>query len=263
VVDAALRREHNEGRPVSLQQQFADDLTAARSDADVLWVASNDIAAAFRLSPETILRTPANLNTRPTRIQTVLKRAFDLAISLPLLVVCAPLFAVLAAIVRLDAGGPVFFRQTRLGQGGKPFDIFKFRTMTVMENGEQIVQAKQDDARVTRCGKWLRATSLDELPQLLNVIAGDMSLVGPRPHARAHDLHYAGLIANYTQRQDVKPGITGWAQVNGHRGETPTVGTMRARVDLDIFYARNASLALDLLILARTPFAVLSGRNAH
>jgi len=248
---------------VSLQKQFADDLTAARADADVLWVASNDIAAAFRLSPDAVLRAPANVNAQPGRLQAAIKRTFDLVLALSLLVLGAPLFAALAAIVWLDAGGPVLFRQTRLGQGGKPFDIFKFRTMTVMENGDRIVQAKENDARVTRTGKWLRATSLDELPQLLNVIAGDMSLVGPRPHARAHDLHYAGLIANYTLRQDVKPGITGWAQVNGYRGETPTVGTMRARVDLDIFYARNASLMLDLLILARTPFAVLSARNAH
>ncbi|MEI9990799.1 MAG: sugar transferase [Rhizomicrobium sp.] len=248
---------------MSLQQQFEQDLTAARPDADVLWLASNDLASAFRLSPETMWRAPANSNTRPARFQPVLKRLLDLAIALPLLVLCAPLLAVLAAIVRLEAGGPVFFRQTRLGQGGKPFDIFKFRTMTVMENGEQVVQAKQGDARVTRSGRWLRASSLDELPQLLNVIAGDMSLVGPRPHARAHDVHYAGLIANYTLRQDVKPGITGLAQINGHRGETPTVDTMRARVDLDIFYARNASLVLDLLILARTPFAVLMAGNAH
>jgi len=248
---------------VSLQKQFADDLTAARPDADVLWVASNDIAAAFRLSPDAVLRAPANVNARPTRFQAAVKRAFDLVLALSLLLFGAPLFAALAAIVWLDAGGPVLFRQTRLGQGGKPFDIFKFRTMTVMENGDRIVQAKENDVRVTRTGKWLRAMSLDELPQLLNVIAGDMSLVGPRPHARAHDLHYAGLIANYTLRQDVKPGITGWAQVNGYRGETPTVGTMRARVDLDIFYARNASLMLDLLILARTPFAVISARNAH
>ncbi|MEJ0028072.1 MAG: sugar transferase [Rhizomicrobium sp.] len=248
---------------MSLQQQFAEDLTAAHSAADVLWVASNDIASAFGLSSDAMWRTPANGNTCPTALQPVLKRLLDLAVALFLLVLCAPLFAMLAAIVRLDTGGPILFRQTRLGQGGKPFDIFKFRTMTVMENGDTVVQAKQDDVRVTRSGKWLRATSLDELPQLLNVIAGDMSLVGPRPHARAHDLHYAGLIANYTLRQDVKPGITGWAQINGHRGETPTVGTMRSRVDLDIFYARNASLALDLLILARTPLAVLSARNAH
>ena len=247
---------------MSLQQQFAQDLTAAHPGADVMWVASSDFASAFRFSPDTVW-APANTNALPTTWQPILKRIFDLALALPLLVLCAPLFAVLAAIVRLDAGGPVFFRQTRLGQGGKPFDIFKFRTMTVMENGDTIVQAKENDARVTRSGKWLRATSLDELPQLLNVVAGDMSLVGPRPHARAHDLHYAGLIAGYTLRQDVKPGITGWAQVNGYRGETPTVGTMRSRVDLDVFYARNASLTLDLLILARTPLAVLSARNAH
>ncbi len=187
---------------MSLQQQFAQDLTAAHPDADVLWLASNDIAAAFRLSPDAVLHAPANGNTRPAKLQPVLKRILDLAIALPLLVLCAPLFAVLAAIVRLDAGGPVFFRQTRLGRGGKCFDIFKFRTMTVTENGETVVQAKQNDSRVTRSGKWLRASSLDELPQLLNVIAGDMSLVGPRPHARAHDLHFAGLIANYTLRQD-------------------------------------------------------------
>jgi len=247
---------------MSLQQQFAQDLTAARPDADVLWVASNDFASAFRFSPDAVL-APANSNATPTLWQPILKRILDLAIALPMLILCAPLFAALATIVRLDAGGPVFFRQTRLGKNGKPFDIFKFRTMTVMENGERIVQATRNDARVTRSGKWLRSTSLDELPQLLNVIAGDMSLVGPRPHARAHDMHYAGLIANYTLRQDVKPGITGWAQVNGHRGETPTVGTMRSRVDLDIFYARNVSLALDLMILARTPFAVLSAKNAH
>ncbi|HJW39738.1 MAG TPA: sugar transferase [Rhizomicrobium sp.] len=248
---------------MSLQEQFTKDMTAARVGADVLWVASSDHAAAFRFSPEQVLRVPANENAYPSRLLPIFKRAFDLAIAFPALLFCGPLIAVLAAIVRLDAGGPVFFRQTRLGQGGKPFDILKFRTMTVMENGDAVVQAKANDARVTRSGKWLRATSLDELPQLVNVIAGDMSLVGPRPHACAHDKHFGGLIENYTLRQDVKPGITGWAQINGHRGETPTVAAMRARVNLDIFYARNASLALDLSILARTPFAVLSGRNTH
>jgi putative colanic acid biosynthesis UDP-glucose lipid carrier transferase len=248
---------------VSLQEQFTEDMTAARIGADVLWVASRDYAAAFRFSAEQVLGVPANENVRPSQHLPVFKRAFDLAVAFPALLFCAPLFAVLAVIVRLDAGGPVFFRQTRLGQGGRPFDIFKFRTMTVMENGDAIVQAKANDVRVTRSGKWLRATSLDELPQLLNVIAGDMSLVGPRPHARAHDKHFGSLIANYALRQDVKPGITGWAQINGHRGETPTVDAMRARVDLDIFYARNTNLALDLAILARTPFAVLAGKNAR
>jgi exopolysaccharide biosynthesis polyprenyl glycosylphosphotransferase len=248
---------------VSLHDQFAQDLTASHRDADVLWVASNDIAAAFRVSPDSIWRAPANTDSRPSPLQPLCKRALDLAIALPALLFCAPLLAVLALIVRLDSGGPVLFRQTRLGRGGKPFAIFKFRTMTVLENGDTVVQARQNDGRVTRAGRWLRRSSLDELPQLLNVIAGDMSLVGPRPHARAHDLHYAERIANYTLRQDVKPGITGWAQVNGHRGETATLDAMRARVDCDIWYAKNARFTLDLQILLRTPLAVLGGRNAH
>ena len=220
-------------------------------------------ATAFRISPETVWRTPANINTEAGHYPRAVKRAFDLAIAIPALILLSPLIAVLALIVRLDSRGPAFFRQTRLGRGGKPFDIVKFRTMTVMENGDCVVQACENDHRVTRAGRWLRSTSLDELPQLLNVIAGDMSLVGPRPHARCHDLHYGKLISAYALRQSVKPGITGWAQVHGHRGETPTLETMRARVDLDIWYAKNASLLLDLEILLRTPVEVLSARNAH
>lgn len=248
---------------MSLRETFTEDFAAARPHRDAMHAASDDLAAALRFSPDTMWRAPANANTRPTSLQPSLKRFLDLAVALPLLLLCAPLLAVLALIIRLDAGGPVFFRQTRLGRDGKPFSIFKFRTMSVMENGDTIVQAKLNDCRITRSGKWLRSTSLDELPQLLNVIAGDMSLVGPRPHARAHDLHYARLIANYELRQDVKPGITGWAQVNGHRGETPTTQAMRTRVDFDIWYAKNASLALDLKVLALTPLAVLGRRNAH
>jgi len=178
-------------------------------------------------------------------------------------VLCAPLLAVLALIVRLDAGGPVFFRQTRLGQGGKAFGIFKFRTMHVMENGDTVVQATQNDRRVTRSGKWLRSTSLDELPQLFNVLAGDMSLVGPRPHAVAHDIYYGAAISNYALRQKVKPGITGWAQVNGARGATPTIEIMQARVELDAWYVANANIALDLKILARTPLEIVRPRNAQ
>jgi exopolysaccharide biosynthesis polyprenyl glycosylphosphotransferase len=224
---------------------------------------STGVATAFRISPDMVWRTPANINTEASRYPRAAKRAFDLAIAIPALLLLSPLFAVLALIVRLDSRGPAFFRQTRLGRDGKPFDIFKFRSMTVMENGDVVVQASENDDRVTRAGKWLRSTSLDELPQLLNVIAGDMSLVGPRPHARCHDLHYAKLIPAYDLRQSVKPGITGWAQVNGHRGETPTLEAMRARVDLDIWYAKNASLLLDLEILLRTPVEVLCARNAH
>jgi len=239
---------------VSQRGQFAPDVPAQPS---------RDFAAAFRITPDSAWRVPANENARPSRLQPAAKRVLDLAIALPALMLCAPLLAALALIVRLDSHGPAFFRQTRLGLGGKPFDIFKFRTMTVMENGDAVEQAKENDCRITRCGRWLRKTSLDELPQLLNVITGEMSLVGPRPHARAHDRHYGQLIVNYDLRQAVKPGITGWAQVNGHRGETPTLDAMRARVDLDIWYVKNCSLALDLAILMQTPLAVLLGRNAH
>jgi len=191
------------------------------------------------------------------------KRALDLAVALPALVLVAPLLVPLAAAIRLESKGPALFRQTRLGQGGVPFTILKLRTMTVEENGPVIRQATANDARITRVGRFLRAFSLDELPQFLNVVKGEMSLVGPRPHAEAHDVYYGGLIGRYTLRQTVKPGITGWAQIHGHRGETPTLGDMRARVDLDAWYIAHASLALDLLILLRTPYEVLRRRNAH
>ena len=191
------------------------------------------------------------------------KRLADLCIALPALILTLPLMLVLAALVKLGSPGPVLFRQKRLGLHGRPFDILKLRSMNVLENGETIAQARKHDARVTAAGRWLRAMSLDELPQLINVIAGDMSLVGPRPHAAAHDLHYARLIAGYTRRHQVKPGITGWAQIHGLRGETPTIETMAARVDFDLWYASHASLFLDLKILFRTPFEVFRGRNAY
>lgn len=191
------------------------------------------------------------------------KRVLDLALAVPLLIIVLPVFVIVAILVRADSRGPVFFRQTRLGKDGRPFRIFKFRSMHVMENGETIIQAQTNDARITRVGAWLRATSIDELPQLLNVIAGEMSLVGPRPHACAHDKYYATQIPEYTLRQASKPGITGWAQVHGWRGQTPTIEAMRKRVSFDLWYVRNAGLFTDLQILLRTPFEVLRSRNAR
>jgi lipopolysaccharide/colanic/teichoic acid biosynthesis glycosyltransferase len=157
----------------------------------------------------------------------------------------------------------VLFCQHRRGLDGKIFGILKFRSMRVLENGATIVQASKDDARITRVGHFLRSSSLDELPQLFNVLAGDMSLVGPRPHAIAHDDYYAARIPAYVRRQQVKPGITGWAQVNGARGETPNLSDMQARIALDAWYVEHASLGLYLRILARTPGVVLSRRNAY
>ncbi len=208
---------------------------------------------------------PANVNGTSALDDTVyvsLKRALDLAVAIPALILLAPLLMVIAIGVRLD-GAPVLFRQTRLGLNGKPFDIFKFRTMTVLENGDVIRQVSRNDARVTRFGRFLRAFSLDELPQLLNVIKGEMSIIGPRPHARAHDEMFTRLIDCYAQRQNMKPGITGWAQVHGLRGETPMVEDMRKRVDYDLWYVANANIALDIEILFRTAAEVFRRRNAY
>jgi exopolysaccharide biosynthesis polyprenyl glycosylphosphotransferase len=196
-------------------------------------------------------------------LNCVFKRTLDLVIAVPALILLAPLLAAVALWIRLDSAGPVLFRQTRLGLNGKPFGILKFRSMNVLENGGKVVQATKDDSRITAAGRFLRASSVDELPQLLNVIKGEMSLVGPRPHAWAHDVYYSGLISHYVRRQDAKPGITGWAQINGFRGETQTLDLMRRRVDHDIWYAHNASLWTDLCILARTPLEMLRARNAH
>jgi putative colanic acid biosynthesis UDP-glucose lipid carrier transferase len=190
------------------------------------------------------------------------KRVLDIAASALLIILFSPLLALVSLAVMLDSRGPLMFAQRRTGLNGKTFPILKFRSMHVMEDGAEVKQAAKGDARITRVGRVIRKLSLDELPQLFNVLAGDMSLVGPRPHAVAHDEYYGAELPNYAVRQQVKPGITGWAQVNGARGETPTLAHMQARVDLDAWYVENTSLALDLLILARTPLEVLRTRNA-
>jgi lipopolysaccharide/colanic/teichoic acid biosynthesis glycosyltransferase len=233
--------------PVSVQEQFAE------AGVPIL-------TESLGLAPVIARPKPA---PRTRRAQDGLKRVLDLVIAVPMLIFLAPLLIAVAAFIKLDSVGPALFRQSRLGQNGRAFGIVKFRTMNVVEDGDAVVQAERNDARVTRIGAFLRTTSIDELPQLLNVIAGDMSLVGPRPHAVAHDIHYASLIPEYIQRQRVKPGITGWAQVNGYRGGTPTLDLMQRRVDLDIWYANHASLALNLLILVRTPFELLRNRNVY
>ena len=190
------------------------------------------------------------------------KRLLDVALAGILVVLLTPLLALVSIAVALESSGPVLFCQKRTGLNGKTFPIFKFRSMHVMEDGADVRQAVQGDARITRVGRIIRKLSLDELPQLFNVLAGDMSLVGPRPHAVAHDIEYGAAISNYAVRFQVKPGITGWAQVNGARGVTPSIDIMQDRVNLDAWYVEHAGLALDLMILARTPLAVLRTRNA-
>jgi putative colanic acid biosysnthesis UDP-glucose lipid carrier transferase len=191
------------------------------------------------------------------------KRAFDISLAAVLLLLFWPALLVLAAAIKISSPGPALFKQRRYGLNGEEILVYKFRSMTVCEDGAVVAQAKRDDRRVTPIGAFLRRTSMDELPQILNVLEGKMSFVGPRPHAVAHNEEYRKLINGYMIRHKVRPGITGWAQVNGLRGETSTVDKMHRRIQYDIDYLKNWSLALDLRILARTAITLLHHPNAY
>ena len=236
------------------------------------------VPAAIHLGPERVLErfedvrisrvgalASLDLVRRPlTYMEQIAKRVFDFTIALAALTAALPVLALAALAIKLDSPGPVLFRQKRFGFNQQPFSIFKFRTMSVVEDGAaEFVQAQRNDARITRVGDFLRRTNLDELPQLLNVLSGSMSLVGPRPHAMAHDRAFEGRIQLYARRHNVKPGITGWAQVNGLRGDTSTDEKMRARIEHDLYYIDHWSLALDLRILFLTAFSRKAYRNAY
>jgi len=193
----------------------------------------------------------------------VIKRGSDIVLSLLILVLLSPALLLIALAVKLSSRGPAIFRQRRYGLDGSEIIVYKFRTMKVQEDGGEIRQVSRNDPRITPLGAFLRRTSLDELPQFINVLQGRMSIVGPRPHAVAHNEMYRKLIKGYMQRHKVKPGITGWAQVNGLRGETETVEKMKARIEYDLDYLRNWSLRLDLFIIAKTVAVVLKGDNAY
>jgi Undecaprenyl-phosphate glucose phosphotransferase len=279
------------------QAYLADDLALAAAAARMLrpddiyiaipWSRTREIEACV----DTFLRTPAEIHlgaesvldrfkearvvqfgptaglelTRPplSRLQRAEKRAFDVLAAALGLVALTPLFALVALAIRLEGPGPILFRQTRYGFNQEPFRIFKFRTMRTMEDGARVKAATRDDPRVTRVGAFLRRHSIDELPQLLNVLTGDMSIVGPRPHALAHDQRYVERISRYARRHNVKPGITGWAQVNGHRGEIHNDESMQARIDHDLYYVDNWSLWLDVKIALMTVFAFSAHKNAY
>jgi putative colanic acid biosynthesis UDP-glucose lipid carrier transferase len=197
-----------------------------------------------------------------TGINAVAKRLSDIVLASLILVVVSPLLLFVAIGVKLSSPGPVIFKQRRNGLDGGEIIVYKFRSMTTQDNGSVVEQARRDDPRVTKFGAFIRRTSIDELPQFFNVLQGQMSIVGPRPHAVAHNESYRELIKAYMVRHKVKPGITGWAQVNGLRGETDTIEKMRARVELDLEYLRNWSLGLDLQIIARTIRLVFFDRHA-
>jgi undecaprenyl-phosphate galactose phosphotransferase/putative colanic acid biosynthesis UDP-glucose lipid carrier transferase len=191
------------------------------------------------------------------------KRLVDLVMATVALIALFPLMLFTGLAIKLDGAGPVIFRQNRKGFNGQQFVMFKFRTMTVQENGDLITQAGRNDPRVTRIGKLLRASSVDELPQLVNVLRGEMSLIGPRPHALAHDNYFEKVLEDYAFRHHVKPGMTGWAQVHGLRGATPTIDVISRRVKMDLWYINNWSLWLDVQIFFKTFFEVLRKRNAY
>src|SRR5712692_7972111 len=214
---------------------------------------------------------PVNVNLWPDLFErplagwsAVLKRGEDIVLSGLLLLFFAPLMLLIALAIKLDSKGSVFFRQPRFGFNNNPITVLKFRTMMADAANDPVVpQARRNDPRVTRFGRFLRKTSLDELPQLVNVLKGDMALVGPRPHAIAHNEYYAEIIDGYLRRHRVKPGITGWAQVNGLRGETATVQAMHERGIQDLYYIENWSLRFDLWILLRTLVVGFIHRNAY
>jgi putative colanic acid biosynthesis UDP-glucose lipid carrier transferase len=196
-------------------------------------------------------------------INGTIKRLSDIVLSLFILLLTAPLMLLIAIGVKLSSKGPVLFKQRRYGLDGKEILVYKFRSMACMENGERVNQATRNDPRITRFGRFLRKRSMDELPQFINVLQGRMSIVGPRPHAVIHNETYRKLIKGYMIRHMVKPGITGWAQINGFRGETDTIEKMQGRINFDLDYLRNWSLFLDFLIIFKTIPIVITNKNAY
>ncbi|CAH1662216.1 undecaprenyl-phosphate glucose phosphotransferase [Chelatococcus asaccharovorans] len=238
--------------------------------------AFSKIPAEIHLSPERILERFEDVSlvqrgplsslqlARPplAPYEVIFKRSFDIVVASLALIMLSPLMLIVAALVRLDSKGPALFVQRRFGFNQKEFRIYKFRTMMTQDDGDVIRQATRNDPRVTRIGRRLRRWNLDELPQLINVLQGHMSIVGPRPHALAHDREYEAKIGSYARRHNMKPGITGWAQVNGYRGQTDTDSKMEKRVEFDLYYIDNWSLFLDIKIMAMTVFHPHSYRNA-
>jgi putative colanic acid biosysnthesis UDP-glucose lipid carrier transferase len=212
----------------------------------------------FLGTPTVELNRPA-----PSGARGIAKHLLDKLFALAALLALSPLFLVIGVGIKLSSPGPVFFKQVRLGLNGKKFMIYKFRSMKLHREHNKVTQATQGDPRVTRIGQFLRRTSLDELPQFINVLMGDMSVIGPRPHAMQHNQMYEELLDLYMVRHRVKPGITGWAQIHGHRGETDTLEKMEKRVQFDLHYIQNWTFLMDFRILIWTAFKGWSGKTAY
>ena len=250
---------HAEGRIEYLQHALQDTATNVYFIPNVF---------GFKLanySVDEVVGLPI-MNMSATPMQggkALVKRIEDLFIASSLLIILSPFLAAIAALIKFESPGPVIFKQRRYGQDGTEILVWKFRSMLVTEDGDNIKQAEKNDKRVTRIGAWLRKLSLDELPQLINVIMGNMSLVGPRPHAVAHNEFYRNKVHGYMGRHKIRPGITGWAQINGCRGETAQFDDMEKRISYDLEYIRNWSIPLDIRILFRTVKTVINTNNAY
>jgi undecaprenyl-phosphate galactose phosphotransferase/putative colanic acid biosynthesis UDP-glucose lipid carrier transferase len=279
---ASSSTPHGETLMKRVREALADEIVLALSwshpqDIEQLLAQLRVIPLPVRLLPDravsTVLRRQASMSQRLYMVEVqrtplsaldrVAKRLLDLVVAATSLVLLTPVLIIAAVLVKLESKGPVIFRQRRHGFNGKSFVIYKLRSMTVQEDDGAVVQATKKDPRVTRVGRFLRQSSIDELPQLLNVLQGHMSMVGPRPHALVHDYEYGSMIANYAFRHHVKPGITGWAQVHGYRGGTPRLELMERRIAFDLWYIDNWSVMLDIYIMLRTVFELARPRNAY
>ena len=252
--------------PMATQDRTMKLLDALRdTTASIYFVPDQFVTELIQARTSLVVDIPvvAVCETPFVGLNGVLKRLSDIVISGCALLLLSPVLALIAVLVKLGSPGPVIFKQRRYGLDGEEINVYKFRSMRVEEDGRQIRQAQRNDERTTALGAVLRRTSLDELPQLVNVLQGRMSLVGPRPHAIAHNELYRKLIKGYMVRHKVRPGITGWAQVNGLRGETDTVDKMAARIRYDLDYLRNWSLRLDLYILLKTVLLVVNDEQAY
>jgi undecaprenyl-phosphate galactose phosphotransferase/putative colanic acid biosynthesis UDP-glucose lipid carrier transferase len=272
VVEAAIKRAREAGvEQILLAVSWTNERRIARIleslrvlPLPVLLLPDQFVDSVLRMKQEGGSEFLIELQRAPlSRAEATAKRIFDLVLAGAVLFPLTPIFAITSIAILTESGRPVIFRQKRRGFNGREFEILKFRTMRALEDGSKIRQATRNDPRVTRFGRILRGSSIDELPQLFNVLRGDMSLVGPRPHAIAHDDEFTVTIANYAYRHHMKPGITGLAQVRGLRGETPNLSLMESRVELDLWYISNWSFWLDLWILIRTFGAVVLQRNAY
>jgi putative colanic acid biosynthesis UDP-glucose lipid carrier transferase len=252
--------------PMTTQHRILALLDALRdTTASIYFVPDIFVTDLIQGRLDTIGDTPvlAVCETPFIGLNGLVKHASDIVLAFLILILVSPLLLAIAITIKTTSPGPILFRQRRYGLDGKQIVVYKFRSMTVCEDGDSIVQAQKNDCRITPLGAFLRKTSLDELPQFVNVLQGRMSIVGPRPHAVAHNELYRNLIKGYMIRHKVKPGITGWAQVNGLRGETEALEKMKQRIEYDLDYLRHWSLRLDLQIIFRTISVVLKNQNTY